>query len=171
MEPFIGQIMPVGFNFAPRGWAFCDGQLLAISQNQALFSLLGTVFGGDGRTTFSLPGLRGRSIVHPGQGAGLDNIRQGQKGGASTITLQTAHMPAHAHTGSMKLGGSPEEAGAGHFIGANQAIYTEDAGTGAINAGAVTTNNTGGNQAFSSRNPYLGIYVCIALVGVFPSRN
>jgi microcystin-dependent protein len=171
MNPFLGQIMAVGFGFAPRGWAFCDGQLLAINSNTALFSLLGTTFGGDGRTTFQLPDLRGRSIVHAGQGPGLDNIRQGQSGGAYTITLQTAHLPAHAHTGSMKLGGSPEEAGAGHFIGANQAIYTEDPGSGAVNAGAVTTNNTGGGQAFNSRNPYLGIYYCIALEGVYPSRS
>jgi microcystin-dependent protein len=171
MEPFIGQIMPVGFNFAPRGWAMCDGALLSIASYTAVFSLLGTTFGGDGRTTFGLPDLRGRSIVHVGSGPGLDTISWGEKAGNYQTQLNTNHIPAHSHTGNMKLGGSPEEAGAGHFIGADQAIYTEDPGSGAVNAGAITTNNTGGGQAFNSRNPFLGIYVCIALTGIFPSRS
>ncbi|MCB0630228.1 MAG: phage tail protein, partial [Lewinella sp.] len=97
MEPFLGQIQPFGFNFPPRGWAFCDGQLLAISSNTALFSLLGTMYGGDGRTTFALPDLRGRSIVHIGTGPGLSHITQGEKGGRENVTLTTANMPSHNH--------------------------------------------------------------------------
>ena len=97
-DPFIGQIMPVGFGFPPRGWALCEGQLLSISQNTALFSLLGTTYGGDGRTTFGLPDLRGRSMVSPGTGPGLPQIRWGEKGGAASHTLTAAQMPAHTHT-------------------------------------------------------------------------
>lgn len=172
MEPFIGQIMPVGFNFPPRGWALCDGALLPISQNTALFSLLGTTFGGDGRTTFQLPDLRGRSIVHVGNGPGLGNISWGQKGGAESITLNTAHMPAHNHTTTMNLGGNPEEAGAGHYLASGGTFYAEDAASGShLNAGAITSANTGNGQSFNNRNPFLGIYVCIALTGIFPSRN
>ena len=103
MEPFLGQIQPFGFNFAPRGWAQCDGQILPISQNTALFSLLGTTFGGDGRTTFALPDLRSRSIVHIGTGAGLDNIKWGERGGATTHTLTLAQMPSHNHNVSVNV--------------------------------------------------------------------
>ena len=95
MEPFIAQIMMFGGNFAPRGWAFCDGQLLPISQYSALFSLLGTTYGGDGRTTFGLPDLRGRVAIHPGNGPGLSSIRLGEKGGTETNTLSTAQLPPH----------------------------------------------------------------------------
>ena len=97
MEPFIGQIMMVGFNFAPRGWALCDGSLLPINNNQALFSLLGTTYGGDGRTTFQLPDLRGRVPMHQGTGPGLPNHRIGEKGGVENVTLTVAQMPAHTH--------------------------------------------------------------------------
>ncbi len=172
MEPFIGQIQAFGFGFTPRNWAFCDGQLMAISQWQALFSLLGTTFGGDGRTTFGLPDLRSRSIVHVGQGPGLSNIRWGEKSGAENITLNTAHIPAHNHTTTMNLGGTAEESGAGHFIGSSGTIFAEDAQAGStLNAGAITSANTGGGQAFNNRNPFLGIYVSIALTGIFPSRS
>ena len=96
-EPFIGQIQPVGFNFPPRNWAHCNGQLLAISQNAALFSLLGTTYGGDGRTTFALPDLRGRICIHPGQGPGLSNYSWGERGGAETVNLSVAQIPTHNH--------------------------------------------------------------------------
>jgi len=96
-EPFLGEICWIGFNFAPRGWALCDGQLLSISQNDALFSLLGTTYGGDGRTTFGLPDLRGRSPIHVGQGPGLSNYQWGQKGGVETVTLTINQMPSHTH--------------------------------------------------------------------------
>ena len=96
MEPFIGQVIAFGGNFAPRGWAFCDGQLLAISQNTALFSILGTIYGGDGRTTFALPDLRGRATVHPGNGPGLSSRRLGEKGGSETNTLTTNQLPSQS---------------------------------------------------------------------------
>ena len=172
MEPFLGQIQPFGFNFPPRGWALCDGQLLPIAQYTAVFSLLGTTFGGDGRTTFALPDLRGRSIVHVGTGPGLSNIRWGEKSGAENIFLSTANLPSHNHSTVMNLGGTAEESGAGHFIGTSGTIFAEDAVANShLNAGAITSGNTGGGQSFNNRNPFLGIYVSIALVGIFPSRN
>ena len=180
MEPFIGQIQPVGFNFAPRGWALCEGQLLPIAQNTALFSLLGTVFGGDGRTTFGLPDLRGRSIVGVGNGAGLSNIAWGQRGGVETITLTINNLPNHFHTvnevqGGKVMFGSNNEAGGS--IGNNfSSNATNNDGAdnnvmGTSSTPAHNTNPTGNGLAFQSRNPYLGIYMCIALVGIFPSRN
>jgi microcystin-dependent protein len=172
MEPFLGQIQAFGYNFSPRGWSFCDGQLLPINANTALFSLLGTTFGGDGRTTFQLPDLRGRSIVHVGNGPGLSDIRWGQRGGQENVTLNTNNLPAHNHATVMNLGGTAEEAGAGHFLATSDALFSEDAATGStLNAGAISSGNTGNGQSFNNRNPYLGIYVSIALVGIFPSRS
>lgn len=172
MEPFMGQIQAFGFNFAPRGWAMCNGQLMPISENTALFSLLGTMYGGDGRTTYQLPDLRSRSIVHVGQGPGLNNIVQGQKGGVENITLSTANLPSHNHTTVMNVGGTAEEAGAGHFLGTSGTLFSEDAASGStLNAGAITSGMTGGGQSYNNRNPFLGINVCIALVGTYPSRN
>ena len=170
-QAFIGQIQAFGFNFAPRNWAFCDGQLIAISQNTALFSLLGTTFGGDGRNTFQLPDLRGRSIVHVGNGPGLSNISWGERGGVETVTLSVANMPSHNHATVMNLGGTAEESGAGHFLGSSGTLFAEDAAGTTLNAGAITSANNGGSQGFNNRNPFLGIYVSICLYGVFPSRN
>lgn len=171
MEPFIGQIQAFGFNFAPRGWAMCEGQLLPISQNTALFSLLGTTFGGDGRTTFGLPDLRGRSIVGMGNGPGLSNISWGERGGSENHTLSTAQMPNHNHSVQVgvntSVGTEPDPTG----ILANQPnAYAEDPTSGA-HLGGVTQSNVGGGQSFGIRSPYLGINVCIALQGVFPSRS
>ncbi|PHN06707.1 phage tail protein [Flavilitoribacter nigricans] len=176
MNPFLGQIQAFGFGFAARGWAFCDGQLLPIASYTALFSLLGTTFGGDGRTTFALPDLRGRSIVHVGNGPGLSNISWGQKSGAETHTLTTGQLPSHGHVATVHLGtGLANNAnGSGANFAANTggtSIYNNGAlGAGMAN-GNVTVNNNGGNQAFNMRNPYLGIYVSIAMQGIFPSRN
>ena len=171
MEPFIGQIQAFGFNFAPRGWAMCEGQLLPISQNTALFSLLGTTFGGDGRTTFALPDLRGRSIVGMGNGPGLSNISWGERGGAENHTLSVGQMPSHNHSVQVQVNtGGGSEADATTFL-ANQANgYAEDATSGA-HLGGVTQANVGGNQSFGIRSPFLGINVCIALQGIFPSRS
>lgn len=171
MEPFIGQIQAFGFNFAPRGWAFCDGQLLAISTNTALFSLLGTTFGGDGRTTFALPDLRGRTIVHPGSGPGLSSVTWGQKSGAEQVTLTTTNMPAHNHNSSVAVHtGAGESSSPTGYIAAHVGAFGEEPTSGANLAG-VSNNNAGGNQPFSIRNPFVGIYVSIALIGIFPSRN
>ncbi len=173
MEPFIGQIQAVGFNFAPRGWALCDGQLLAISQNQALFSLLGTTYGGDGRTTFALPDLRGRSIVHPGAGPGLSTISQGQRGGSETTTLSPGNIPPLPVNVNLGGGVGNESIGTDKYLAFNalgESIYTTSVPNGAeLNAGTATSG--GAQQAFNNRPPYLGVNICIALTGIFPSRN
>lgn len=188
MEPFIGQIQPFGFNFAPRGWAQCNGQLIAISSNTALFSLLGTAFGGDGRTSFALPDLRGRSMVHIGSGPGLSPISWGERGGREVIQLVEANMPRHSHalvngTANVTVttidsdSASPESDNGTNGLGTNgdmPDIYRENP-VGADKIGGVTisgnTNMAGGSQAFDSRNPFLGVNVCIAQLGLFPSRN
>jgi microcystin-dependent protein len=172
MEPFLGQIQAFGFNFPPRGWAFCDGQLLPISANTALFSLLGTMYGGDGRTTFALPDLRGRSIVHIGHGAGLSPIVQGQRGGSETVTLTVANLPSHNHsvTATTNDGTLDEPAAGVRFGTAGTAIYAQGGAASVVMAGDSTTN-TGGSQGFNIRDPYLGIPYSIAMVGVFPSRG
>lgn len=173
MEPFIGQIQAVGFNFAPRGWALCDGQLLPINSNQALFSLLGTTYGGDGRTTFALPDLRGRSIVHPGTGPGLAPIQQGQRGGIENTTLIANNIPPLPVGVNLGGGVGNESIGTGKYLAFNalgETIYTATAPNGAsLNAGTATAG--GAQQSFSNRPPHLAVYICIALTGIFPSRN
>ena len=173
MEFFIGQIYMVGFNFAPRSSALCNGQLLAISQNSALFSLLGTTFGGDGRTTFGLPDLRGRTALHVGSGPGLQNVTWGQRGGVENTQLTVANMPAHGHNLAVGQTGR----GSGYSSDPTNAYPAElDSGitgwsTSPSQAFTASTTSQGSNQAFTNRSPYLGIYHCIALQGIFPSRN
>lgn len=176
MEPFIGQIQPVGFGFAPRGWAFCQGQLLAISSNEALFSLLGTTYGGDGRTTFGLPDLRGRSMIGVGSGPGLAGQAWGQKGGQENVTLLTAHLPSHNHTATVRLGAgvANSAAGTGQQLASNavaDTIFNSGDPSAMMASGNVNVSNTGSSQSFNIREPYLAIYICIALVGIFPSRS
>jgi microcystin-dependent protein len=174
-EAFIGQIQMFGFNFAPRGWAFCDGQLLPISQNTALFSLLGTTFGGDGRTTFGLPDLRGRVAVHVGNGPGLQQVRWGQRGGANTVALTINNLPSHTHTATVNASGSQgtEQGPAGNVPADDrrETQYSAGAPDVTMNAAMVTVGNTGGGQPISIMQPYLGIYHSIALFGIYPSRN
>ena len=170
-DPFIGEIMLFGGNFAPRGWAFCDGQLLAINSNSALFSLLGTIYGGDGRTTFALPDLRGRAPLHQGNGPGLGNRNIGQRGGAEQVTLNVTQIPSHTHA----LEGSSNEAttnapgGGAVMADTNTALYSAGAPGSALSGLAVASN--GGSQSHPNMMPYLAVNYCIALVGVFPSRN
>ena len=176
MTPFIAQIQPVGFNFAPRGWALCDHQLLSISAYSAVFSLVGTTFGGDGRTTFGVPGLRGRSPVHVGNGAGLSSINWGQVGGNENTTLTTANLPSHNHTGDLhgfRGTGTSNNPSGNALSGPDDGskIYQPETPNKTMVSGSVTTNNTGSSTQFSNRPPYLGIYYCFALTGVFPSRN
>ena len=166
MEPFLGQIQAFGFNFAPRGWAQCNGQLLPISSNTALFSLLGTTFGGDGRTTFGLPDLRSRSIVHIGTGPGQDTITWGERGGAISHTLTVAQMPAHTHNIGVNSAAGEEADPSGKHIANRADSFSED-----TNANLAAPTSAGGGQSFNIRNPFLGINVCIALQGVFPSRS
>ena len=172
-DPFLGQLMTVGFNFPPRGWALCEGQLLPISQNQALFSLLGTIYGGDGRTTFALPDLRGRTIVGEGQGAGLSNIQLGAKGGIERVTLSTANLPAHNHGIAIPVS---DEAGeesnpTNNYIAARTDGFKTTTNSNLNGNTAASTTNAGGNQSFDNRNPSLGMYTCIALQGLFPARS
>lgn len=168
MEPFIGQIQAFGFNFAPRGWAMCNGQLLAISQNTALFSLLGTQFGGDGRTTFGLPDLRGRFPLHMGQGPGLPNYVMGQTGGTDSVTLLSTNMPSHTHPLLAAEEGSSDNPSGTFIAGDGTNAFASSQNTSmAPNAIGLAGNN----QPFPVKNPFLCINYCIALVGVFPSRN
>ncbi len=188
MEPFLGQIQPLGFNFAPRGWSQCNGQLLSISANSALFSLLGTTFGGDGRTTFGLPDLRGRSIAHIGTGPGLGTVTWGERGGRENVTLTTLNMPSHSHAlqdgtarvtvyttdNAEPIAETDSGANALGTAGTMPDIYRENPTTGDHLGGVQingSTNLAGGNQGFNIRDPYLGVNVCIALMGVYPSRS
>ena len=175
MDPFLGQIQMFGFNFAPRGWAKCDGQLLPISQYQALFSLLGTIYGGDGWTTFALPDLRGRAAIHMGHGSGLSDRSIGSRSGSERVFLTINQIPSHNHTATAH---ATDETGNAETPGGNvwaKKTRDDDYRTGApdvtMNAGAVTINNTGGGQAHDNMPPFLTVNYCIALQGVFPSRN
>lgn len=174
-EAFIGEIKMFAGNFAPRGWALCDGQLLAIAQNQALFSILGTTYGGDGRTTFALPDLRGRVAVHPGNGPGLSPYRLGQKGGSETTTLTVNNLPPHNHSVSVSNPVNDDEATSDDPTGNYPAVSGENMYTETTNAeGAVpnvTVDNTGGGQAFNNISPYATVNYIICLQGIFPSRN
>jgi microcystin-dependent protein len=164
-EPFLSEIRLMSFGFAPKGWAQCNGQLMQINQNQALFSLLGTTFGGDGRTTFALPDYRARVPMHVGSGHTL-----GEKGGEQAHTLTMNEMPQHIHF----LNGSqtPAETNvptSAAYLGAVNNTYSSPANLVAMNAAAVT--NTGGSQSHLNMQPYLVINFCIALQGIFPSPN
>lgn len=173
MDPFIGQIILFAGNFAPRGWALCDGSLLPISQHQALFSILGTSYGGDGRTTFAIPDLRGRVSMHPGAGPGLTPRSLGEKGGAESVTLTREQMPSHTHEVrcSDELGNQPTPVS--HVPAAEAAnaadIYQNAAPNRAMNAGMI--GNAGGGQSHENTPAFLCVNYIIALEGVFPARN
>jgi microcystin-dependent protein len=168
-EPFLGEIMVIGFNFAPRGWAFCDGQILPINQNQSLYSLLGTTYGGDGRTSFALPDLRSRTPVHPGE-----IISLGEKGGMETVTLNIGEMAVHSHElkGTTANGDAFKGEVNRAFATANDPeddIYGPPANLTPMNSSIVTY--TGGGQAHNNVQPMLVLNFVIALQGLFPSRN
>ncbi len=168
MDPFIGTVMMFGGNFAPRGWAFCEGQLLAISSHSALFSILGTIYGGDGRTTFALPDLRGRTAIQQGSGAGLTPRQLGEKGGTYHNIMTVQNMPSHNHTVTMPNSTAPGGEDSPGAIGA-ASIYSEDAANSTYPG--VTAGFTGGQQPINNMQPYLAVHYIIALVGVYPSRN
>ncbi len=178
-DPFLAEIIMFGGNFAPRGWAFCDGQLLSIASHSAVFSLMGTTFGGDGRTTFGLPDLRGRVAVHPGSGPGLSSYSYGQKGGVERNYLTVNQMPSHSHTATATAHATSTRGNNSNPTGNLMAeksrtnIYSNVAPDVAMSANAVTVQvgNNGGGQQVENRMPYLGIYHIIALQGIFPSRN
>ena len=169
-EPFIGEITLFAGNFAPRGWAFCDGQLLSINQNQALFSILGTTYGGDGRTTFGLPDLRGRTPIHAGTGPGLSTYRLGSKGGTETVTLTTAQMPSLSHNLEAHTGyGDTANPDGAINAKTSRPAYKSSAPNATMSGSSIS--NTGGSQAHENRPPYVTVHYIIALQGVFPSRS
>ncbi len=171
MDPFLAQIVMFGGNFAPRGWALCDGQLLPISQNQALFSLLGTTYGGDGRTTFALPDLRGRVAIHPGQGPGLSTRKLGQKGGAESEMLTVNQMPNHNHQihAANTAGDNTDPTTARAFGTAGNDLYIDSAQSAVMQANIVSSN--GGGLPHNNVQPFGCVNFIIALQGTFPSRN
>jgi microcystin-dependent protein len=169
--PFIGEIMLISCNFPPKGWAFCNGQLLPINQNQALFSLLGTNYGGDGRVTFALPDLRDRVPLHFGQGPGLTLRSVGERQGEAAHTLTLAEAPAHAHgvRASSALGTSVSPTGM--VPAKNPAQYPQYAAGPDLVMSTSAIGGVGGSQAHPNVQPCLGLYYCIALVGVYPSQS
>jgi microcystin-dependent protein len=165
-EPFLSEIRLMSFVFAPKGWALCNGQLLPINQNQALFSLLGTTFGGDGRVNFALPDCRGRTPIHVGSGHTL-----GEKGGEQAHTLSIAELPQHAHVANASNNAGSVNTPGGNVLGnsAPNNLFGPAQNLGALAAGTVT--NVGGSQAHLNMQPFLTVSFCIALQGIFPSPN
>ena len=176
-DPYIGEIRLFGFNFAPVNWAFCNGQLLPINQNVALFSLLGTTYGGNGTSNFALPDLRSRVPLGMGQGTGLSQYNIGQTGGAETVTLSVTQMPSHSHSvnasdasGVSLFGPSDRpDSPAGHVLGRAEIYRDKPDGKTVMNAEMI--GNTGGGSPVSVLQPYLALNFCIALSGIFPPRS
>jgi len=167
--PFIGEIRLFGGNFAPVGWAFCSGQLMPISENNALFTLIGTTYGGDGQETFGLPDLQGRLPMHMGSGAGLSPRTIGEKGGVEAVTLTAQQMPTHNHAPQAVSGnGNQSTPQNGVWAGVTTSIYTSNPPTTAFNA--TLGGNSGGSQPHENLMPYLAISFIISLFGVFPSQ-
>lgn len=177
-EAYLGEVKLFGTNWCPRGFAAANGQLLAISQNTALFSLLGTVYGGDGRTTFALPDLRGRVPISYGRGPGLSMYSIGERGGSEQHTLNVSQMPSHNHTALLR-GESQTIADSGNISGnvlarTTSQIYSDESvpnASAALHADSIAVGNTGGSQSFSIVQPYLAMNYCIATQGIYPSRN
>jgi len=167
MDPFIGQIQDFGFNFAPKGWALCDGKLLSIAQNTALFSLLGTQFGGDGKTTFGLPDLRGRIPVGQGQGPGLSDYAVGEVYGIENETLSLQEMPIHNHGLRATNDGADTTSPTNTSLGAGEYFNATPNASGS----PLSLAPTGGNQSHNNMQPTLVTSWCIALQGVYPSRQ
>lgn len=180
-QPYIAQVQIFGFNFAPRDWAFCNGALLAIAQNQALFSLVGTSYGGNGQTTYALPNLQDRTVMNIGQAPGLSSYALGQPSGEPEVTLLTSQIPSHRHTVSTKGAANPADFNLApqqnYWIGTREggrekadALFTPDPTPGSSFASQVISV-TGGSFEHQNEQPYLGMNFCIALYGIFPSRN
>lgn len=172
-EPFLAEIRIFAGNFAPRGWAFCDGQLLPVSQNTALFSLIGTTYGGDGRTTTALPNLQGRAPMHPGRGPGLTARRLGERGGVEMVTLSEAQMANHNHT--LRSYARPGDLAdpTGHSLARSSGgnAYQDDTSNNLVQLNGAAVGNTGGSQAHNNMQPFLTLNFIIALQGLYPSRG
>lgn len=171
-EPFLGEIKMVGFTFAPQGWAFCNGQILSIAQNTALFSLLGTTYGGDGQTTFALPDLRSRVPIHFGQGPGLSSYVEGQTGGAEIVVLISPQIPAHTHLVNAATTGGTQASPASGFPAVEStgtSLNYSPASNTTMNASMIAPNS--GGQPHENRQPFLAVNFIIALQGIYPSRN
>jgi microcystin-dependent protein len=171
-DPFVAEIRVFAFTFAPRGWAFCDGQLLPISQNTALFSLLGTTYGGDGKSTFALPDLQGRVPMHPGQGPGLSLHDLGEQNGTEFVTLLESEMPAHGHVLNANAAPGNRTSPAGNSLARTSgAAPYAPAGTPNVTLDPSALAPNGGDQLHNNMQPYLTVNFCIALQGVFPPRT
>ena len=170
-EPYVGEIRMFAGSYAPRGWAMCDGQLLQVSQNDALFSLLGTIYGGDGRTTFALPDLRGRLPIHAGQGPGLSNRRLGSRAGAESVTLNVNELPSHSHPmkADENLASSPNPAGNVLAQTTTLDLYLETTPDTPLANSSITS--TGGGRSHTNLMPFLCVSFIIALFGIYPSRQ
>ena len=175
-DQFVAEIRMFGFNFAPTGWAFCDGQLLPISQNTALFSLLGTNYGGDGKSTFGLPNLQGSAVMHSGQGPGLTDRFLGEVSGSPSVTLLQSEMPAHNHALSVSTSAADEEGSknpSNNALGKGQAsatLYTTFPSATTVSMDPQALGVAGGNLPHNNMMPSLTVNFCIALQGIFPSR-
>lgn len=172
-QPFIGQIMIFGFTFAPRNYAFCNGQLQSISQNTALFSILGTTYGGDGIQTFALPNIQERGVMNWGQGPGLTNRVIGEVDGVANVTLNTTQIPQHTHVLYGATGGTPSGVPTtqAYFGASGPGQAYSDVLTNPVAMEPRTVTSTGGSQPHDNMQPYLVLNFCVALFGIFPSRN
>ncbi len=172
-DPFVAEIRIFPFNFAPTGWAFCNGQLLPISQNTALFSLLGTTYGGDGKSTFALPNLQGASAMHPGQGPGLSLHDLGETGGSDTVTLLQSEIPSHRHTlrGTNTSGDNPTPGGNTLARPGSTTIYQQNSNANLVQMAPQALPQAGGDLPHNNLMPYLTLNFCIALQGIFPPRG
>ncbi len=182
MEVFIGTIQPFAFNFAPRNWALCNGQIMPIAQNTTMFALLGTTFGGNGQSTFGLPNLQGRMPIGMGQGPGLPDYSIGEASGSPSTVLTSNQMPSHTHAVQVQVGGAPSNpavapSATNQFLAASSAggplaaAIWSDALSSPANMGGVQAGLAGGNQPMDIMNPYLALNFSIAILGLFPSRN
>jgi microcystin-dependent protein len=170
-DPFVAEIRIFPFNFAPKGWAWCDGQLLPLSQNTALFSLLGTTYGGNGKSNFALPDLQGRAPMHPGQGPGLSLHDLGETGGSETVTLLESEIPAHSHAVNASAGDGNSQTPVGQKLATGIGIGQYAAPGPLIGLSPNSLAPAGGDQPHNNLMPYLTFYFCIALQGVFPPRG
>ncbi len=172
-DPFVAEIRIFPFNFAPRGWAFCDGQILPLSQNTALFSLLGTTYGGNGKSNFALPNVQGNAPMHPGQGPGLSLHDLGEVGGSQTVSLLESEIPAHTHALMANTTTATKSLPTGNSFAKASAMvpYLAPAGAPLVSMADQTITPAGGDQPHNNLQPYLTLNFCIALQGVFPPRG